>query len=88
MWRKLKNENNTWGFKMKIDLTYSSIDEMIACHGKPRPKRFGGGVWNAEEEFEIYKKQVGERYTLLQWSVIASYFEKKFKDKKEVKNGN
>ena len=68
----------------RIEMTYQAIDEMIACHGKPRPERFGGGLWDAEAEFKIYKIQVGSRYTKLQWNVITIYFRKKFQ---EVKNG-
>ena len=64
--------------KDRIEMTYDAIDEMIAVHGTPRPERFGGGTWDAEEEFEIYKKQVGNRYTELQWTIIESYFKKKF----------
>jgi len=68
----------------RIEITYKAIDEMIASHGKPRPEQFGGGVWGAEEEFKIYKIQVGSRYTKFQWNVITIYFRKKLM---EVKNG-
>jgi len=68
----------------RIELTYCSIDEMIKMHGASRPDRFGGGIWDAEEEFDIFRKQIGDRYTGLQWSIITSYFQNKFK---EVKNG-
>jgi hypothetical protein len=70
----------------RIEMTYRAIDEMIAKDGKQRPEKFGGGVWNAEEEFEIYKEQVGERYTKLQWKIITLYFEDKLKTLKEEKN--
>ena len=66
--------------KDRIEITYGAIDEMISCNGKKRPKRFGGAFWNAKEEFEIYKKQVGDRYTSLQWKIIQTYFENKLKE--------
>jgi hypothetical protein len=62
----------------RIELTYKAIDEMISFHGKERPNLMGGGVWNAKEEFLIYKEQVGDRYTDLQWQIITSYFLRKF----------
>lgn len=65
----------------RIELTYQAIDQMIDCHGKPRPEMFGGGIWNAREEFLIYQQQVGDRYTDLQWSIILKYFNLKFKEK-------
>ena len=64
--------------KDRIEQTYQAIDEIIKCHNTPRPDRFGGGMWNAKEEFTLYKKQVGNRYTLLQWKIITTYFLKKF----------
>lgn len=64
--------------KDRIEQTYDAVDEMISADGKPKPKQFGGGVWDAKEEFKIYKKQVGDRYTKLQWFVIETYFKKKF----------
>ena len=66
-------------------MTYHAIDEMIEADGKPRPERFGGGKWKAKEEFLIYKKQVGNRYTPLQWKVITSYFQNKLKEKNKRK---
>ena len=60
----------------RIEMTYQAIDEIIKCHGTPRSERFGGGTWDAEEEISIYKKQVGDRYTKLQWSIIMNYFKK------------
>lgn len=65
--------------KDRIELTYEAIDEMINSHGKPKPEQFGGGVWDCKEEFKIYKEQVGNRYSKLQWGVITSYFEEKSK---------
>lgn len=67
--------------KDRIEMTYQAIDEMIKAHNTPKPEKFGGGLWNAEEEFEIYKKQVGDRYTSLQWSIITKYFKLKFEKK-------
>jgi len=69
--------------KDRIEITYDAIDQIIKCHGEDRPERFGGGTWDAKEEFAIYKKQVGDRYTTLQWSIITSYFEVKFKELKQ-----
>ena len=66
----------------RIEITYKAIDEMIEANGKPKPKSFGGGKWNAEEEFKIYKKQVGNNYSPLQWKIITLYFKQKFKEKK------
>jgi len=66
--------------KDRIEKTYDAIDDMISFHNTERPKRFGGGIWNAEEEFELYKKQIGDRYTELQWRVIETYFKIKFKE--------
>ena len=68
----------------RIEMTYKAIDQMIDAHGKPRTFIYGGGVWDAEEEFKLYKEQVGDRYTPLQWTIIETYFKTKFK---EVKNG-
>jgi hypothetical protein len=62
----------------RIETTYNAIDEMVELHGKPKPDKFGGGLWDAEKEFKFYKLQVGKRYTELQWSVITSYFKMKF----------
>ena len=62
----------------RIEITYKSIDEMIESDGKPRPNEFGGGVWKATEEFEIYKKQVGCRYTEKQWEKFENYFLNRF----------
>ena len=67
----------------RIEQTYKAIDEMIECHGNPKPEQFGGGLWDAEEEFEIYKKQVGDRYTELQWVIISAYFKEKFMEVKK-----
>ena len=61
----------------RIEITYQAIDQMIKVHNTPRPVQFGGGLWNAEEEFEIYKKQVGDNYSPLQWTVITTYFKLK-----------
>lgn len=69
--------------KDRIEMTYNAIDEIINSNGKPRPEHFGGGVWDAEEEFEIYKNQVGDRYTELQWKIITNYFRTKLKEVKE-----
>jgi len=66
----------------RIEQTYNSIDQMVKVHGKPKPEKFGEGNWDAEKEFEIYKKQVGKRYTDFQWKVIRDYFKVKFRDKK------
>ncbi|MDP2684951.1 MAG: hypothetical protein Q8P20_08010 [bacterium] len=38
----------------RIEQTYEAIDEMIKVNGKSRPERFGGGIWNAKEEFIIF----------------------------------
>jgi len=65
----------------RIEITYDAIDKMISVHKTPRPEKFGGGNWDAEEEFKIYKKQVGKRYTLLQWKIMGDYFKIKFKEK-------
>lgn len=65
--------------KDRIEITYQAIDEIINCNGKEKPLKFGGGFWNAKEEFEIYKKQVGDRYTKLQWKIIETYFKQKIK---------
>jgi hypothetical protein len=67
--------------KDRIEQTYQAIDEMIEAHGKPRPEKFGKGKWNANEEFLIYMKQVGNIYTPLQWTIITDYFKNKFKEK-------
>jgi len=75
--------------KDRIEITYEAVDQMIKCHGNERHERFGGGKWNAEEEFKIYKEQVGDRYTELQWKIISTYFYFQFKEAtKEVENGN
>jgi len=66
--------------KDRIEMSYDAIDQIIAIHDQDRPERFGGGKWNAKEEFAIYKKQVGDRYTVLQWTIITSYFETKFSE--------
>jgi hypothetical protein len=68
----------------RIELTYKAVDEMIECHGKPKPARFGGGIWNAKEEFIIYKEQIKERYTPLQWIIISNYFKLRFN---QIKRG-
>lgn len=65
--------------KDRIELSYEAIDEMICCHGTKRPKSFGGGKWDMDEEWKEYKKQVGDRYTKLQWNVMGIYFEAKKK---------
>ena len=57
----------------RIEETYNAIDQMHRAHGKPRPSQFGGGKWNKSQEFRIYKKQVGNRYTPLQWKIITRY---------------
>jgi hypothetical protein len=67
----------------KIETIYNAIDEIILAHGKPRKEEFGGGVWDAQEEFKIYKKQIGERVTDLQMKIITIYFEKKFREMKK-----
>ena len=64
----------------RIEITYTAIDQMIEAHNTPKPEILGGGLYNALEEFEIYKNQVGNRYTPLQWVLITSYFNLKFKD--------
>ena len=50
----------------------------------------GGGVWDAKEEFKIYKKQIGDRYSDLQWDIITNYFKKRLKELNfnRVKGGN
>ena len=68
----------------RIEMTYQAIDKIIANDGLSKPEFFGGGVWDAEEEFEFYKKQVGDKYTELQWIIITTYFRNKIQ---EVKNG-
>jgi len=57
----------------RIEVTYSAIDQMAASHGKPRPKNFGGGKWNKNEELARYVLQVGDRYSQAQWNVILLY---------------
>jgi len=69
--------------KDKFETIYSAIDEIILAHGKPRKTEFGGGVWDAQEEFKIYKKQIKEGVTNLQMKMITTYFEKKFGGKKK-----
>ena len=64
--------------KDRIETTYIAVDEMIKFHGNPRPEKFGGGTWDAPEEFAYYKEQIGERYTKLQWTIIELYFKNKF----------
>jgi hypothetical protein len=67
----------------RIETIYRAIDQMAKVHNTPRPERFGGGVWNFDEEIEIWKKQIIEgqkKYgmtplTPLQWRVIDSYIE-------------
>lgn len=58
----------------RIQKTSKAITEMVEAHGTPKPEEFGGGIWDMEEEFKIYKEQVGKRYTKLQWSVIELHF--------------
>jgi len=65
----------------RIEQTYEAIDKIIMSDGKPRPTQFGGGKWNAKEEFKIYKNQVGNRYTPLQWKTITIYFNATLKEK-------
>ena len=60
----------------RIEETYTAIDQMAEFHGKPRPAQFGGGKWNKNEELAIYVKQVGNRYTPLQWKIILTYAKK------------
>jgi len=62
----------------RIEETLVAIDTMIQSHDKLRPVKFGGGVWDAKEEFEVYRKQVGDRYTPLQWKMLTKYFNMKF----------
>jgi len=57
----------------RIETTYNAIDDMADCDGKPRPERFGGGKWNKDEELAVYAKQVGKRYSPIQWRIIMSY---------------
>lgn len=61
-------------------MTYEAIDKMIRHHNTPRPERFGSGLWKAKEEFMLYKRQVGNRYTRLQWKIITTYFKQKFEE--------
>jgi hypothetical protein len=70
----------------RIDITYCAIDQMVAAHGQSKPKEFGNGVWDAKEEFEIYKKQVGDRYSPSQWIIITKYFKEIFKLKIKKEN--
>ena len=76
----------------RIEETYQALDQMAAMDGLPRPERFGGGNWSKEEELAVYYRQVGRRYTPLQWTVIFAYAknEKGFdieKVKKLIKTG-
>ena len=66
--------------KDRIEITYDAIDQIIEVDRTPKPEHFGGGKWDAEEEFEIYKKQVGDRYTPLQWKIITIYFRTKLSE--------
>lgn len=65
--------------KDRIEMTYEAIDEMIGCHGKPCHAPYSQGKWDCDEEWKIYKKQVGDRYTKLQWSLFETYFKSKRK---------
>ena len=77
--------------KDRITEIYKAVDEMIACHGKPRPERFGGGTWDVFEEITNWKAQIitGESQndfhlkplTPLQWEIIDSYITIKIKEK-------
>lgn len=61
----------------RIKIIYEAIDEMANAHGIDRPNKFGGGIWNFDEEIEIWKKQIlgNENIPLTkqQWTVINSY---------------
>ena len=63
--------------KDRIEMTYDAIDEMNRVHGTPRPESFGGRKWDKNEELAIYIKQVGERYTPLQWKIMLLYAKQK-----------
>ena len=75
----------------RIGTIYYAIDEMFRAHGQPKPKQFGGGIWNYKEELNIWKKQVIEGelranikpLTPLQWKIINKYIEQKEKEVNE-----
>lgn len=74
----------------RIKTIYEAIDQMAAVHGTPRPKHFGGGTWNFDEEIKIWKKQIigqeaergYEPLTPLQWHIINTYIVLKRKELK------
>ena len=42
----------------RLETVFKAIDQMAAAHGKVRPKQFGGGKWDFNEEIELWKCQV------------------------------
>jgi hypothetical protein len=78
--------------KDRIEIIYDAIDQMAESHGKTRPRIFGSGKWNFNEEIGLWKKRIakgekifGERpLTPLQWKIIDSYIEQKRKKLKRV----
>lgn len=74
----------------RIETIYQAIDQMANMHGKPRPKRFGSGIWNFNEEIKIWKSQIIGNEEIsgqvllspLQWTIINSYIVQKQKELK------
>lgn len=73
--------------KDRIETIYQAIDQMARAHGTGRPIMFGGGIWNFDEEIEIWKRQIigfeKNPLTPLQWTIINAYIETKRKELKQ-----
>jgi hypothetical protein len=67
----------------RIETIYGALTEMARVHGSIRPERFGGGLWNFDEEVKIWRGQIigheeengYEPLTPLQWSIISRYID-------------
>ena len=72
----------------RIEIIYNAIDQMGVAHGTSRPPKFGGGIWDFDEEIALWKKDVIEKekifgrdpLTLLQWETIDLYIAEKRKN--------
>jgi hypothetical protein len=65
----------------RIETIYQAIDQMFKVHNTSRPEEFGGGLWDFNEEIELWKKQIiGHEVnplTPLQWTMINLYIKTK-----------
>lgn len=69
-----------------LDLSFIILDGIVQRHGTSRHLVFGGGTFNALEDFKVYRSQVRDVYSPAELEQMDAYFDRIYQEKIQHEN--